>query len=375
MSLIVEVIDLLSKKDLKRFINIPWSIYKNDPFWIPPLKMAVADVLNLKSHPFYKTAKVKAFIVSDGGNDLGRILAINNFRHNEYQNTKIGFFGFFESINDQKVANLLFESAESFLKNEGLLEMQGPMNPGTNYECGLLVDGFNDPPQVMMCYNKTYYLNLFSNYNLEKEMDLIAYQTPAHFEMPEIIKTISERTIAKSKLSFRDLNLKKWNQELDLMFEIYNSAWEENWGFVPMTKEEFYHTAKDLKSIINPKLVQVAEVDGKPAGFILTLPDLNQVFQKIPSGELGLGAVYKILTRNSRMKRCRVITMGVKKEFRKMGIETVLYIKNHEAIKSIKKMQEIEMSWILESNLEMNKPLIRMGARPYKKYRIYKKNI
>lgn len=375
MTLKIEKIDLTKSKDLNRFINLPWSIYKDDPKWVPPLKMAVKDVLNVKKHPFYKTAEVEAYIAFKDGKDVGRVLAVNNKAFNIYSNTKIGYFGFYETINDQKVSDALLNAAATYAKSKGLTSLQGPMNPGTNYECGLLVNGFEDEPQVMMTYNPKYYITLLENYKLTKAMDLIAYNTPARFEMPEIIKNISARTVKKENVTFRNVNLKKWNQELDTMFDIYNSAWEANWGFVPMTKEEFCHTAKDLKSIINPELVQIAEVNGKAAGFILTLPDLNQVFKQIPSGNLSPMAIYKILTAKKRMTRCRVITMGVKKEFRKMGLETVLYTHNHESIKKNPLFKEIEMSWILESNLEMNKPLIRMGAKPYKTYRIFEKSI
>lgn len=375
MSLKIEKLDLSNKKDLNRFINLPWSIYKNDPKWVPPLKMALKDVLNVKKHPFYKTAEVEAYIATLNNVDVGRVLAVNNIAYNEYQNTKIGYFGFYETINDQKVSDALLDAAVTYVKSKGLTSIQGPMNPGTNYECGLLVNGFDDEPQIMMTYNPEYYITLLENYKLTKAMDLIAYDTPAHFEMPKVIKDIANRTVKKEQVTFRNVNMKKWTQELDLMFDIYNSAWEKNWGFVPMTKEEFLHTAKDLKSIINPELVQIAEVHGKAAGFILTLPDLNQVFKQIPSGNLSPSAIYKILTAKKRMTRCRVITMGIKKEYRKMGLETVLYTHNHESIKKNPLFNHIEMSWILESNLEMNKPLIRMGAKPYKTYRIFEKTI
>lgn len=375
MTLRIEKIDLNLKKDLNRFVDLAWSIYKDDPKWVPPLKMAVRDLLNLKKHPYYKTSTVEAFIAIKDNKDVGRILAVNNKAHNEYHNSKIGYFGFYETINDQKVSDLLINTAISFLKSSGLDEIQGPMNPGTNYECGLLVKGFDDDPQIMMTYNPAYYETLLANFGFTKAMDLLAYNTNAHFEMPKIIKDIAARTIKKENVTFRNINLKKWNQELDTMFDIYNSAWEKNWGFVPMTKEEFYHTAKDLKSIVNPELVQIASVNGQAAGFILTLPDLNQVFKQIPSGKLSPIAIYKILTAKKRMTRCRVITMGIKKEFRKMGLETLLYTHNHESIKSNPLFERIEMSWILESNLEMNKPLIRMGATPYKTYRILEKKI
>jgi len=375
MSVKIEVIDLLNKKDLNRFISLPWSIYKNDPKWVPPLKMAVKDVLNIKKHPFYETATVKAFIATKDGSDVGRILGVNNKAFNKYQNTRIGYFGFYETINDQEVSNALIDAAKNYAKEFGHTELQGPMNPGTNYECGLLVNGFEDEPQVMMTYNPKYYETLLDNYGFKKSMDLLAYNINADFQMPKIIMDIATRTEKKESISFRNLNLKKWNEELDIMFDIYNSAWEKNWGFVPMTREEFLHTAKDLKSIVNPEFVQIAEVKGKAAGFILTLPDLNQVFKYIPSGNLSPIAIYKILTAKKRMTRCRVITMGIKAEYRKMGLETLLYKHNHEAIKKNPKMKNIEMSWILESNLEMNKPLIRMGASAYKTYRIYGKEV
>ena len=249
------------------------------------------------------------------------------------------------------------------------------MNPGTNYECGTLVDKFDDAPQIMMTYNPAYYPDQIEGAGYKKTMDLLAYNVDAHFTMPKIIMDIAERTEKKSKVTYRILNLKKWNEELDIMFDIYNSAWEANWGFVPMTKDEFYHTAKDLKSIVDPELVHFALVDGVVAGFILTLPDLNQVFKEIPSGTLSPMAIYKILTAKKRMNRVRVITMGIKKEFRKIGLETLLYKHNHIAIKKNPLNKNIEMSWILENNLEMNKPLIRMGGEAYKRYRIYQKTL
>ena len=375
MTVSIREINLSYKKDLKEFVDLPWSIYKNDPYWVPPLKMAVKDLLNQNKHPFYKTATVKAWLAEKDGMIVGRIMAINNQAYNKYQNSKVGFFGFYEAIDDALVSQLLLKTAEASLKSEGLTSVQGPMNPGTNYECGFLVDKFDDAPQIMMTYNPTYYPTQIENLGYKKTMDLLAYNVDANFTMPKIIMDIAERTEKKSKVTFRTLNLKKWNEELDIMFDIYNSAWEANWGFVPMTKDEFYHTAKDLKSIVDPNLVHFAEVQGVVAGFILTLPDLNQVFKEIPSGNLSPMAIYKILTAKKRMTRARVITMGIKKEFRKMGLETLLYKHNHIAIKSNKLMQNIEMSWILETNLEMNKPLIRMGGEAYKRYRLYEKSI
>ena len=228
MSFAINEIELTNKKDLNRFINIPWTIYKNDANWVPPLKMAVKDLLNVKKHPFYQTAKVKAYIAVKDGHDVGRILAINCKAYNDYYQSRTGFFGFYECINDQKISNALLDTATAFVKAEGLSEIQGPMNPGTNYECGLLVKGFDDDPQIMMTYNPKYYETLLDNYGLTKAKDLLAYEAQGGFEMPKIIKDIAERISKKDKVNLRTLNLKNWNKELDTMYEIYNSAWESN---------------------------------------------------------------------------------------------------------------------------------------------------
>ncbi len=374
MELLIREINLSGKKDLNQFINLPWSLYKNDPHWVPPLKMAVRDLLDQK-HPFYKTAKVKAWLAEIDNKPVGRIMAINNHNYNHYHKTKLGFFGFYEAIEDSKVANLLISAAEKFIKSEGLTSIQGPANPGTNYECGFLVDQYDDAPQIMMTYNPHFYNTHLENLGFTKAMDLLAYNFSAPYEMPKIILDVADRLLKKAKVSYRNLNMKKWNEELDILFELYNSAWDSNWGFVPMTKEEFYHTAKDLKSLADPELVQFAEVEGKPVGFILTLPDLNQVFKTNPSGNLNPLVIYKILTAKKRMNRARVLMLGVKKEYRKMGVEALLYKYNQQAMKKYTHIKNVEMSWILENNIEMNKPLIRMSGGPYKRYRLYEKAI
>ena len=374
MSVSIKEVDLHNKKDINLFVDFPWTIYKNDPHWVPPLKMAVRDLLNQK-HPFYKTANVKAWVALIGENVVGRIMAIDNYTYNKYENNKVGHFGFFESIDDLNVAKALTEVAAHYLKAQGLTSMQGPMNPGTNYECGLLVDKFDDPPQIMMTYNPPYYETLLRELGFEKAMDLLAYNLGPNFVLPKIIQDIADRTEKKSKVTYRSVNLKNWKKELDIIFEIYNSAWEDNWGFVPMTKEEFHHTAKDLKSIVDPTLIQFAMVNGVEAGFILSLPDFNQVFKQIPSGKLSISAIYKIMTAKSRITRARVIMMGIKKDYRKIGLETLLYRNSKIALQKNPLIQNIEMSWILETNLEMNKPLVRMSGEAYKRYRLVEKAI
>lgn len=373
MSYQVREINLNQKKDLMPFLELPWSIYKNDPHWVPPLKMALKDLFNLKKHPFYKTANVRAWVAERDGVIVGRIMGIHNYTFNTFENNKIGHFGCFEVINDLEIATALIKEAKNWLRTLGLTSIQGPMNPGTNYECGILVDQFDDAPQIMMTYNPAYYEQLLLDMGFTKAMDLLAYNIPADLVLPKVITDIALRTEKKSKVTYRNLNLKAWSQELDKLFEIYNAAWEENWGFVPMSKDEFYHTAKDLRSIVDPTLIQFAMVNGMEAGFIMALPDLNQVFKQIPNGKLNLLAIYKIMTAKKRINRVRVITMGIKKEYRKFGLETLLYRNMQLSIQKNPRIKNIEMSWILEHNLEMNKPLIRMSGAAYKRYRLVQK--
>jgi hypothetical protein len=373
MSFSIKEIDLNNKKDKKAFVDLPWSIYKNDPHWVAPFKMAVNDLLNIKKHPFYKTAHVKAWVAIKGNVIVGRIMAIHNFSFNTYEKNKIGHFGMYEVINDQAISDALIDTASEYLKSQGMTSIQGPMNPGTNYECGLLVDKFDDAPQVMMTYNPAYYETLLLKKGFTKTMDLLAYNFNPQSVLPKLILDIAERADKKTRVTYRTVNLKNWTKELDIIFEIYNSAWESNWGFVPMSKEEFTHTAKDMKSIINPELIQFALVDGIEAGFILTIPDLNQIFKTIPSGNLSPMAIYKLMTPKKRVTRARVIMMGIKKEYRKMGLETLLYRNTQKTLLKNPHIRNVELSWILESNLEMNKPLIRMTGEAYKRYRLVEK--
>lgn len=373
MGIKVREINLNKSSEVKEFAFLPWKIYKGDSTWVPPLKLALIDLLSPK-HPFYKTAQVKCWIAEKDGESVGRIMAVVNNKYNEYNNDKKGFFGFFESIQDPEVAKALLNTAESFLKEAGMTSIQGPVNPSTNYECGLLIDGYDDPPQIMMTYNPKYYQQYLEDSNYSKDKDLIAYQFELKKKMPEKIKRIASLVKKKGKVKFRYVDLKNWDRDIALLQEIYNEAWQDNWGFVPMTPEEFAHTAKDMKSIVNPKFLIIAEVDGEAAGFILTIPDYNQVFKRIPNGKLLPTGIFKLLFGKNKIKRSRTITLGVKSKFRRFGLETVLYDECCENLNEAGYLEN-EMSWILEDNLLMNKPIIAMGGIPYKTYRIYGKSL
>ncbi|TNF02680.1 MAG: N-acetyltransferase [Deltaproteobacteria bacterium] len=374
MAIKLREVDLSKKKEVKEFAFLPWKIYKNDPTWVPPLRLALLEMLDQKNHPFYQTGEVKCWIAELNGEVAGRIMGVDNKAYNEYHNDKTGFFGFFECVQNDEVAIALINQVETWLKSKGKDKVVGPVNPSTNYECGLLVKGYDDPPQLMMTYNPKYYEHYFEDMKYAKAKDLLAYQFEMAKGMPEKIVRIAERVQKSKKITYREISTKHWDRDIKILQDIYNDAWEKNWGFVPMTPDEFAHTAKDMKQIVDSRLIIIAEVDGEAAGFIVALPDYNQVFKKIPDGKLLPTGIFKLLFGKKGIKRMRVITLGTKQKFRKMGIETVLYHRCWEnAFNS--GIEECEMSWVLEDNLEMNKPIIAMGGVPYKTYRILEKGL
>ncbi len=363
-----------NRKELKQFVKMPWEIYKNIPQWVPPLIIDQLELLSKEKHPFHKHAEVEYFIAMDNGKIVGRIAGLVNHNHNKLYNDKTGFFGFFECINDQNVANLLFESAESYLRKKGMERMIGPMNFSTNEEIGLLIEGFEYPPVVMMSYNPYYYISLYENYGLKKIKELYAWQVTKDTVSPEKIK-LMERIIRElntdKRIRIRSVNMKNFKSEVEKIKLIYNDAWSDNWGFVPFTDDEFYHLAKKLKQVVDPRLVFIVEFEGEPIGFSLALPDINKALKKINGRLLPFG-IFKLIKEAKKIKNMRVITMGVRKGFRLRGIDAYFYY--YTITKGIEYgYYEAEMSWILDDNAPMNRLLEHLGAKIYKKYGIYGK--
>lgn len=366
----IQIQEVQSKKDLKEFIDLPWKLYKDDSNWVPQLKLAQKDILSPK-HPFYETGEMKSWLAIQDHEVVGRISAIRNDHYNQYHNVQVGFFGFFETINDDRVSHQLIETAKTWFRDQKLTEIIGPANPSTNYEAGLLIEGFDDPPQVMMTYNPAYYMELLEKEGLHKAKDLFAHRLPTDSEVPAIINKIAERAKSRHNISYRYLNKKNWKAEVDMMLDIYNDAWENNWGFVPMTEKEFRHTAADLKMIAQENLALIAEVKGEPAGMLVALPDINQVLIKNPSGNLFPFGIFKLLNHKKYTNRMRIPIMGVKQKFQKIGLSSLLLQRiREEAVKT--QYKDCECSWILEDNHNMNKPLFTYGSEVYKKYRLYK---
>lgn len=370
----VEIVPVRSGRDLRRFVDVPWHVYDRaaHPQWVPPLRLLVHDALSPK-HPFWRDADRELFVALRDGRPVGRVAAIENRAHNRFHADRVGFFGFFECREDQEAADALFAAAAAWLRGRGLTTMRGPMNPSTNYDCGLLVRGFRWQPTFLTAWNPRYYGPLVEGAGFVKAKDLLAYFIPMdddRFALPARFAAQAERAVETKRIAFRDLDLRRWDAELDVCWDVYNSAWERNWGFVPMTKAEFVHMARDLKYLLRPEFAFAADVDGDPAGFCLVLPDFNHVLKRIPSGRLTPLAVAKLLLGKSRLRSGRIMALGVKAEHRTRSVFALfaqeLYRRGRAA-----GAVGAEASWILEDNDALNRPLQSLGAKEYRRWRVY----
>ena len=365
----LNVWEVEKKQDLMTFIRFPWQIYQGDRYWVPPL---IKDHLLKFSekNPFRSHAELILFLARKGGQLAGRIAGIIDHNYIEFHQEKVGFFGFFESIPDAQVAEILLSKVRDWLKRHGMEKMAGPFNPSTNDECGLLIDGFNDSPCLMMPYNPPYYPSLLEGFGLKKAMDLYAYRLEQSFFLVDRLTRITERSIKKEpQLWVRPIDLRHFNEELKIVKEIYNNAWSRNWGFVPLTDEEMDDLAKNLKPLVVPDLVLFAYIGEEPVGFSVSIPDYNEVLKHL-NGKVGLLGALKFLYYSKKIKTVRVMLLGVNQAFRKKGIEGLLYLETFK--RGIKKgYPKAECSWILENNPFMQHGLEAMGGKRYKTYRIY----
>lgn len=371
-----------SLEERKAFLSLPWKVYEDDPYWVPPLFSERLDFTDPDQNPFYHHADVDLFVAKRGGEMVGTIAAFTNHRHNEYHQENIGFFGFFEVLKDPEAAQALLQTAEDWARDRGHTALRGPAQFDTNEECGLLVDGFNDSPRILMTYNPPYYMEYLEENGYRKEMDLWAYKLATQKFMDESnerLDRITKKILARRNITVRDLDMRNFDAEVEKVKDLYNSAWSKNWGFVPMDDAEFDHLAEQLKEIIDPDLVFVAEREGKPVGFSLTLPDLNKplrlAYPTPTTPEWWVLAKliwhWKVM---GNVDWVRVFALGVIDEFRSLGIDAIFYFKTAQA--AVRKGIKFgEMSWVLEDNADMNKPIQAMGGEVYKTYRFYEKSL
>lgn len=278
----MEIVTVEGKGAMKNFIEFQYTLYKDDPYFVPQPRIAVKDLLHREKHPFYKNAEMELFLARKDGKIVGRIAAIFDRAHNRYHEEKAGFFGFFECIDDREIARALLERARQWTKSRGATFLRGPVNPSTNYECGTLVEGFDSSPMVMMTYNPRYYPALFENAGMRKAKDLLAYSSHAQKIELAKIERVAERALKQNGVTVRQINMKDFTAEVGRVWSVYSSAWAKNWGYVPMSKEEFDLMGKDMKMILKPELALIGEKEGRTVGFALALPDVNQALK--PAG-------------------------------------------------------------------------------------------
>jgi len=370
----VTIVPVRTRSEKKRFIDLEWTINKNTPNWVSPLRIEREKILNTQKHPFYQHSEIELFLAYENDQLSGRIAAITNQNHNDFQKDNAGFWGFFECVNKREVADALFQAAADWLKGKGKDLMYGPMNPSTNDEVGLLIDGFDTPPYMLMTHNPPYYEKLVTAFGMTKARDLYAWFITidkANANITEKMRRVSEKILKKYRINIRNLKLRYLKQEIRLVKEIYNNAWSQNWGFVPMTDAEINLLADDLKNIADEEMLLIAEKDGRPIAFSLTLPNINEVLQKIPDGRLFPTGIFKLLFGLKKINYVRVLVLGVVKEYQFLGLGSIFYI---ESILRAKKRGYLggEMSWILEDNHAMIRPLEDIGSEKYKTYRVYR---
>jgi GNAT superfamily N-acetyltransferase len=368
----IEIAVAGGKAGLRQFVELPYRLYRDDPHWVPPLRIAVKELLDREKHPFYHDAEAEFFLARRDGEVIGRIAAVWNRAHNRYHGEETGFFGFYESIDDKAVAKALLDQAWRWLQTRGAKAMRGPVNPSTNYECGMLIEGFDSDPMVMMPYNPSYYPELMVEAGLRKVKDLYAYGSSVAGVGTEKSERVADRAMAAAGIVVRPIDMKHFKADVERVWQVYNSAWERNWGFVPMSHEEFALMGKEMKQILKPELVLVGEVGGNVVGFAIALPDVNQAL-KPAGGRLFPTGLVKILYYQRLITSVRVLVLGVMEDYRASGLAAAFYA---TLTRNARKLgySDCEMSWILEDNVLMNRSLEMMGAERYKTYRIYEWN-
>ena len=355
----------------KRFLKLPWRIYADDPCWMPPLLHSQEELLGFRRHPFYERSKSRSFLARRGDRDVGRITAIVNAGHIERYGENRGFFGFFECDDDPAAARALFGAAADWLRAQGMETIRGPANPSLNYECGLLIEGFDTPPFFMMTHNRPWYAGLVEANGFGKIEDLYAFwgKTSMLASLDSKLGVMVEGVKERFGVKVRPLDRRRFDDEVRMFLEVYNSSLGGTWGFVPLSAGEVRHMAASLKHLIVPELALVAEVNGRPVGTVFCLLDYNPRIKAI-NGRLFPFGFLKLLWNKRGIKRMRAISTNVVPEYQAWGVGLVLMA---ALVKPVLDwgMEEVEFSWVLESNHLSKRSLERGGAVVTKKYRIY----
>lgn len=374
-------VPLSDRKLVERFIRVPWTVnrlHHPSEHWVPPLLMDRRDYLNPKKNPFFDHAEACFWIAHRDGQDLGRIAAVRDEDYVRFHEEETGYYGMFECVDDQTIASALVDKADEWLRANKCTKGVGPFELSTNYMAGVLVDGFDQDPGINMPYNPAYYEELLLKAGLSKAKDLLYWSIDPQKEEPERVARIAERIRKKAGITVRPMSMKDWDREVGIVLDIYNGAWEKNWGFVPISEKEFRHIAKDLKMVIKGDLGLVAEVEGVPVAFALSIVDVNPTMKKIdgrlfPTGIFRL--IWDLVVRpKANIRGARLILMGIQAGYRGRGLDTLLMLDTLRAGKALG-LDRGDIGWTLEDNMPVNRAIGHMGGELAATHRVYEKQL
>ena len=370
----MKIIPVHTKKDLNDFINLPFEKYRSDPMWVPPLKSELRNQFNPAKNPFLDHCEFTLFLLKDNRRVIGRIVAFIDTLANEYWGKPIGLFGYYECPPDGGSSKLLLNAAREWLHKKGMIIMRGPWS-FVSQEWGAVVEGFKPQPVIMAPYNPPYYIDQYDAYGLKKAKDLLVYVIDAQdgYQIPERILKLTDRVAQKFDIRVRPLNMKDYDRDVESFIKLSNESLKDNWGYAPVTNAEAKAMAHDLKSILHEKAVIFAEdKDGKPIGFGIALPDVNQILKRI-NGRLFPFGWLKFLHGLPKLTHYRMFALGVIPEYHGKAVDSLIYRALYESCFSPNVRMEI--NYVLENNAPMNNAIIKLGAKPLRRYRIFDINI
>jgi hypothetical protein len=364
----VTVRPVRGERELAAFVELPWQVYRDSPYWVPPLRRDVREVLDPAKNPFWEHAERELFAAFDGDAVVGRVAAIVDRRHDEVHGERAGFFGFFECLPRFEVAAALFDAARAWCRGRGAAFLRGPASPSANDEYGFLLEGYSSSPVLMMPYNPPYYLDYAARAGFAKAKDLYAYLKALQGGVPDRLERLMQRARKNSRFTIRTFDPRHFDREVAIIKQIYNGAWEKNWGFVPLTEREMDAAAKKLRDFYDPELIVIAECAGRPAGISMTIPNANEVLCRL-DGKLGPVQLAKFFWHRRRVRGGRSMIFGCLPEYRQSGLVAQLFYENiRQAVK--RGYAWMEMSWTLEDNDLINRFSEEIGGQRYKTYRI-----
>jgi hypothetical protein len=367
---VIDVRRVQGRREFSRFVDYAYDRNASDPHWVPPLRIAERERLTPRKNPFFAHADVELFLAWRGNRIVGRIAAIDDRLHNERHGDNIAMFGFFEA-DDAAATQALMETVEAWAKDRGRAAMRGPINPSLNESAGLLVDGFDSDPMLMMPHNPREYAAFLEGAGYRKVKDLFAWIYDVAGEPPPVIAKLAQRLRAREGIVARPLRLSEFTREVERLRTVYCEAWEQNWGFVAPTAAEFRRLATELKPIFDPRCAVCAEVDGRPVACVVAVPDINQALKGTNGRLFPLGLI-RLLRRKRYVTQVRLLLLGVSAAYRRHGLYPLLLFELHRQVKDTP-YRRMEFSWVLEDNRDINQPAELAGARRYKTYRIYQK--